>query len=356
MKKYPGFTLVELLATIAIIGLLVGLLLPAVQSARESARRVSCMNKIAQLGKACLLFRNAQAAFPSAFTSKTFQSASSNAYLTCGSGMPDFSNDQGPAWTVQVLPYLDDINRYNSFNAAAGFDGAYVGWNVTNRTAAYTPNTAFQCPSDPASLPDVPNTNYFGVSGGGAWSAPPSGKTPKNGYAWLGTSNGLLYYNNGIIPINGRVTEGSILDGTSNTFLLGETRYQFQLASEVAWAAYKPDFPVDRVSRPSWAGGARLWSCSSNTTFALGATAASTSKTGINASGCTDMTKAPPLMAAECNPGLNQVSAFGSFHPGGCHMALADGATKFIDEMIDINLYRRLGQRADGALMETLPW
>jgi type II secretory pathway pseudopilin PulG len=84
---------------IAIIGLLAGLLLPAVQSARESARRASCTNKIAQLGKACLMYANSNGAYPAAFTSRNFSTVPISAYTgACGgTTIPIFSNDQSPS-------------------------------------------------------------------------------------------------------------------------------------------------------------------------------------------------------------------------------------------------------------------
>jgi prepilin-type N-terminal cleavage/methylation domain-containing protein/prepilin-type processing-associated H-X9-DG protein len=356
-----GLTLVELLAVIAIIGLLAGLLLPAVQRARESARRITCSNKIAQLGKACLQYAAANGAFPAAFTSKNFAAIQPMSVYKSGS-FADFSNDQSPSWTIAILPFLDQQPRFDSFKpwgTGVGYDGVYGGNWGTNLTAAYTPNNAYQCPSDPVSDSSETNSNYFGVSGGGLWAAPPAGKTPKDGYPWF-VANSAYIYNNGIIHINARVTDGAILDGLSNTLLVGETRYQFVYRSEVAWAAFTNNsFYVGRVSRPSWAAGARGWGSGSGVFLLLASTQASTSLTGINASGCTDMLKAPPLMdsASNCaSPGQAMVSSFGSFHPGGCHFALADGSVKFVDEMIDINLYRRLGQKADGQLMGTLPW
>lgn len=358
-----GFTLVELLAVIAIIGLLVGLLIPAVQSARESARRVTCANKIAQLGKACLLYANANGAYPAAFTSKNFSHMPMQTY-TDSCGPVDFGNDQSPSWTVAILPFLDQQPRYDSFKprttgaGAAGYDGVYGGNWGANLTAAYTPNNAYQCPSDPVSDSSETNTNYFGVSGGGLWQSAPAGKTPKDGYPWFRT-NSAFYYNNGIIHINGRVTDGAILDGTSNTFMMGETRYQWVYRSEVAGFALNPTYTVGRVSRPSWAAGARKWECSLGGSTILASTQASTSRSGINASGCTDMLKAPPFLdlASNCSaPYQQMIGSFGSFHPGGCHFTLADGSLKFVDEMIDINLYRRLGQKADGQLMSDLPW
>jgi len=368
-----GLTLVELLAVIAIIGLLMGLLLPAVQSARESARRVTCANKLGQIAKACLLYANANGAYPAAFTSKNFEHMPMQSY-TGNCGPVVFGNDQSPSWTIAILPFLGQQPRYDSFKpwttgaGAAGYDGHPSSGNSwgANFTAAYTPNNAYQCPSDPVSDSTETNTNYFGVSGGGHWAN--ANKLPKDGNPWVSV-NGASYYNNGVIHINGRVTEGAILDGTSNTFMLGETRYQFVLRSEQAWAVHTNNaFWVGRVGRPSWAGGSRAWSCGSNS-FALwlGSTQASTSLFGINVSGCTDMLKAPPLMhaASNCNsPGQAMLGGFGSFHPGGCHFALADGAVKFVDEMIEfsnstsrpLGLYNRLGVKADGALMNSLPW
>jgi prepilin-type N-terminal cleavage/methylation domain-containing protein len=365
-----GFTLVELLTTIAIIGLLIALLLPAIQSARESARRMTCANKLGQIAKACLLYANSNGTYPAAFTSRAFSSVPMAAFAgSCGGAtIPTFSNDQSPAWSVVILPFLEQQSRFDSFvphQSGGAFDGAYNRWTGTNRTAAYTPNSAYQCPSDPVSDSSETNTNYFGVSGGfsgttGNWLSPaPAGKMPKDGYIWF-AANGAAHFNSGIIHINGRVTEGAILDGLSNTFLIGETRYQWTLRSEEAIEAFEPRTAVGMVSRPSWAGGARNWGCRADGLMNLiVSTHASTSRTSINGSGCTDMLKAPPLRdgASNCRqPYQNMQGDFGSFHPGGCHFALADGAVKFVDEMIDINLYRRLGVRADGQLMSGLPW
>jgi prepilin-type processing-associated H-X9-DG protein len=356
-------TLVELLAVIAIIGLLMGLLLPAVQSARESARRVTCANKLKQISLACLQYANANGAYPAAFTSRNFEHMPMQVYSGSMCVTGNFGNDQSPSWTVVTLPFLDQQPRHDSFRpwgGGNGYDGAHNGssWGTWNRDLAYTPNNAYQCPSDPVSDSSETNTNYFGVSGGGLWTAGSGNNTPKNGYPWFLVNN-AFHYNNGIIHINGRVNEGAILDGLSNTFLVGETRYQWTLRSEQAIAAFDPGFWVGRVSRPSWAGGARSWCCGTGCGVTLASTHASTSRTSINGSGCTDMLKAPPLRsnASNCGAPYQQMAGdFGSFHPGGCHFALADGSVRFVHETIDINLYRRLGQKADGELMSGLPW
>ena len=361
MKNRTAFTLVELLAVIAIIGILIALLLPAVQNARESGRRASCSNKLKQIALACRLHASAKGTFPAAFSSVGFSGMPPDAY-TASCGATNFSNDQSPSWSIAILPFLGDQPRFDSFKpwgSGNGYDGAYGGsWGTWNRDRAYTPNNAYQCPSDPVSNATETNTNYFGVSGGGTWSAPPAGKTPADGYPWF-TTNGAFYYNNGIIHINGRVTDAKILDGSSKTFLVGETRYQWVYRSEVAIAAFNSAYWVGRVSRPSWAGGARNWSCVGGASTIVASTTASTSRSSINASGCNDVLRAPPMLdpASNCSgPYQFMQGDFGSFHPGGCHFALADGAVKFVGETIDINLYRQLGQRADGARLSNPPW
>jgi len=361
MKNRTAFTLVELLAVIAIIGILIALLLPAVQNARESGRRAACSNKLKQIALACRLHASAKGTFPAAFSSVGFSGMPPDAY-TASCGATNFSNDQSPSWSIAILPFLGDQPRFDSFKpwgSGNGYDGAYGGsWGTWNRDRAYTPNNAYQCPSDPVSNATETNTNYFGVSGGGTWSAPPAGKTPADGYPWF-TTNGAFYYNNGIIHINGRVTDAKILDGSSKTFLVGETRYQWVYRSEVAIAAFNSAYWVGRVSRPSWAGGARNWRCVDRASTIVASTTASTSRSSINASGCNDVLRAPPMLdpASNCSdPYKFMQGDFGSFHPGGCHFALADGAVKFVGETIDINLYRQLGQRADGARLSTPPW
>jgi len=365
MKNRTAFTLVELLAVIAIIGILIALLLPAVQNARESGRRASCSNKLKQIALACRLHASAKGTFPAAFSSTNFSSVPASTYAgACGGAyITNFSNDQSPSWTIAILPFLGDQPRFDSFRpwgSGNGYDGVYGGsWGTWNRDRAYTPNNAYQCPSDPTSNSAETNTNYFGVSGGGLWAAGSATNTPDKGYPWF-VANSAYIYNNGVIHINGRVTDAKILDGSSKTFLVGETRYQFVYRSEVAWAAFTNNgFWVGRVSRPSWAGGARGWGCSGSQFLLLASTQSSTSLRGINASGCTDMTKAPPLMDAASNcssPGVDMAGSFGSYHPGGCYFALADGAVKFVNETIDITLYRQLGQRADGQRMSGPPW
>ena len=240
-----------------------------------------------------------------------------------------------------MLPFQGDQARYDSFRHRNGdFSGFHSGYPSVNRDKAYTPNGDFQCPSHERSLPNVPNTDYFGVSGGGQWTGTvPAGKQPSDGYSWFAV-NSAYYFDNGTIVINGSVRPKDVTDGTSKQFLLGESRFQFQLCSEEAAAAVDPaNLPLGRVSRPSWAGTAR--SSPSGTTIGSTALAASYS---INGSLWNDVYS----YRASIDIWREQLRYFGSRHPGGCQMAYADGSVRFTDETIDIATFRRLGSRADG--------
>jgi prepilin-type N-terminal cleavage/methylation domain-containing protein/prepilin-type processing-associated H-X9-DG protein len=339
MPTRQAFTLVELLVVIAIIGTLVGLLLPAVQAARESARRASCSNKLSQLAKGCLNYESGQRALPPAFTDAGFVTPSAT-YLG-QSGTTGASAMTAP-WTVRILPFIDDQPRYDTFRLTAGsFNGAWVNYPTINRTQAYTPNQAFQCPSHIRSTGTTPNTDYFGVSGGGVNAAPPTGRTHLEGYRWCtGFFGNQNFFSNGAIIVNGSIKAKDIRDGTSKQFMLAESRYQFTLESEVAWAVTtNGSFWVGRVSRPSWAGSSRT------NTFTGPHSTTAAAINGINSSAFVD-TSAAPVSCSPC--GGEMTTTFGSYHPEGCHFAFADGSVHFVSERMDINAYRRLGSRADG--------
>ena len=340
--RRTAFTLVELLVVIAIIGLLVGLLLPAVQAARETARQATCLNKLSQLSKGCLNYESARGVYPPAFTDAGFSNPT-DVYLG-NSGTTGASVMTAP-WTVRILPFCEDVARYSKFNQTAGsFGGDFGGYPAANKTQAYTPNNAYQCPSHKNSLPTTPNTDYFGVSGGGRASAPPAGKKPSNGYQWCtGYYGNQNFFSNGAIVVNGSISSKDITDGTSKQFMVAETRYQFTLESEQAWAISSAgSFWVGRVSRPSWAGTSRQG------TFVGSHSTTGAAVNGVNSSDFVDTFAAPDsgCGATICSGEMSKT--FGSYHPGGCNIAFADGSVQFITQTIDINLYRQLGSRADG--------
>jgi prepilin-type N-terminal cleavage/methylation domain-containing protein len=335
MQARRGFTLVELLTVIAIIGLLIALLLPAVQNSRESSRRAACSNKLKQIALACLTFESARGRFPPAFESKnlaTWLASGSNA-LRSGSIT---TSDQGPPWTVLILPFLDDAPRFGSFDVTKRFDGvAATSSNWTpNVVPAYRVNSAFLCAS--TLRPTWPNTNYVAVSGGSKVATPrfanaAAGETSADGFRWFWASsdNFRSFFDNGLIVINGRIRAGSVSDGLAKTLLVGETRYQ---SSQEDIDAYELAVPADKGrftgQWPSWATTSRAF----GSHIMYGTTAAAVVY-GIN--------------AYDTYGNVSIGNGFSGFHPGGCHLAFGDGAVRFVVNQTDITLLRSLGCRAD---------
>jgi prepilin-type N-terminal cleavage/methylation domain-containing protein len=209
IRRYPalasrGFTLVELLVVIAIIGVLVGLLLPAVQSAREAARRMQCANNLRQLGLAAHTFSDTYQFIPPAFIGSNAEAADQNSWAT---------------WGALVLPYLEQGNQYNL-------------WDIHYRVA-HQPQAAYQtqiktyhCPSR---LKPVLSQGDFASPGGAL-----SDYAASFGTAALYTdSNGAMIPNLPFVTTDkngepylekwiGQVRWANITDGTSNTTLFGE--------------------------------------------------------------------------------------------------------------------------------------
>ena len=213
-----GFTLVELLVVIAIIGILVAFLLPAVQSARSSARRVQCMNNLKQLALGVLRYHDANEIFPPSGMWPTKR-------------LLNLRHDVGPNWVILTLPYLEQQNLFDSFALNLPIS------HFRNRAARSTSLAVMQCPEDighETFYEGVNTTRRFGPD----WARGNYAANAANG--WLGGNPGdlesvfgednrgfdgwLSHQRRGVMGPNVAVDLSQITDGASNTILLAEVR------------------------------------------------------------------------------------------------------------------------------------
>ncbi|QDU62037.1 Type II secretion system protein G precursor [Planctomycetes bacterium Pan216] len=327
-----GFTLVELLVVIAVIGILVSLLLPAIQQAREAARRMQCTNKLKQLAVALHNYADAHSVLPPTAVNKLpFDCPGGLGYSVDSEG-----NGQAP-WTVLVLPYLDQQQRYDRFNLNVSFTPYLTSPGTSygvNRDLQNELNRSYVCPTNPvsSSATEENENNYLAVMGGGTSAEACSFHS--------GVLRGL--WDNGLMYVNSSHGLEDATDGTSRTALLGESKYQI---SRVTGAA------------ASQAGAARTWA----TTARNGATGPDPQAVAFSEPINQPERDFDPLNAGVIPAATNKVSyvwgvvnrAMGSFHPGGANLAMADGSVHFLSDAADIAILQSLGKRDDGGPLET---
>jgi prepilin-type N-terminal cleavage/methylation domain-containing protein/prepilin-type processing-associated H-X9-DG protein len=305
-----AFTLVELLVVIAIIGILIGMLLPAVQKVREAANRVRCQNSLKQLGIAMHNYHTAMGCFPSG-------QVVVGATVCPAQTTPD-TGARAP-WSVLLLPFIEQDALYRKFDFNNNFSINMEQQGVAqNHNLQIQPNEAFWCPSDPRVVGSN-LTSYMVCAGGG---------TP-TGCPCIATSyTGFIDYANGVCFINSQVKTTDIIDGTSNTYMMGETKYQVA----DLWTSPVAD------KRGFWSGGVYLrsdWRYYVNLSAAV--EPINQPMTGADYTATTLRTSEAPVGRT-----------FGSFHAGGCNMAFADGSIHFMSQTTDVNVHRQLGIIADG--------
>lgn len=291
LRRKPGFTLVELLVVIAIIGILIALLLPAVQAAREAARRMQCSSNLKQIALAMHNYHGSLNVFPPGYVSSNPGTKGSTSWCRSGSV-------QGAPWTVMLLPYLEQQSLYDRFDFSVPFQ------KTSNQMAPpndqyIEPLSVYRCPSD-ARAGTEKYTCYFGVQGGG--TAPDCANISCSAPGERG------FYVSGILYGGSEVTFRDVTDGTSHVFMVGESRY----------------------GNAFWGSSAKQDNCAFSQ----------------NLAGAQDQINLFPYA------GVHSTRGFSSFHPGGCQFAMVDGSVHFVTETIDLTVYQQSGQRDDGFPIE----
>jgi prepilin-type N-terminal cleavage/methylation domain-containing protein len=321
LSKRKAFTLIELLVVIAIIAVLIALLLPAVQQAREAARRTQCKNNLHNIGLALHNYHDAFKLFPFAFTSSGYSSAGGGAWTFV-------SNTTG--W-VMLLPYLDQSPLYNSIDSRFAMGrwnpggGTLVGGGPTpaNAQASSTRLEVLLCPTDDGSQFFPGFDGNYGCETGRPSYKSSYGFSTTQPHPW---SNDLGYewnYENrqarAMFGLFSNSTFRDLRDGGSNTVAVSETTLEVYDGITESWAcmqhvggginfANPPNIKINNWYCCSWA--------------------------------------TPPN--ANFTPGrLGEWGSPGSQHVGGMHVLLGDGSARFINENIDNTTRQRLGYIAD---------
>lgn len=316
LNRRPGFTLIELLVVIAIIAVLIALLLPAVQQAREAARRSQCKNNLKQLGIALHNYHDTFSVFP-----------------------PGGLYPRRASFFVMLFPYMDQAAAYNQLDFNSSFTAN--GGSITPAMTAFLPTIrvpGLNCPSSEmttyAAHPNdgltVQRANYVGISG--------SVYDPNNPSTILAVNSGMVYgwyVNNGILAANSKAQMRDIVDGSSNTFMVGEqgrplldnvTDNRGSAYCGGAWAGcYQPGESTNPgVNINQFCGPLTNVAYGINN-MASGLTWAST-----------------PYQSS---------TPFSSRHVGGAHFLRGDGTVVFISENISFPTLLKLVNMRDGAVL-----
>jgi prepilin-type N-terminal cleavage/methylation domain-containing protein/prepilin-type processing-associated H-X9-DG protein len=361
-----GFTLIELLVVIAIIAVLIGLLLPAVQAAREAARRIQCVNNLKQIGLGLYNYESANTSFPPGGESTAFGAVPPCASMT----YPETQFVDGAySPLARILPFMEGANQFNAIN----FNLDYNDLTGSNFTGASAVINVFLCPSaarqpgggrdsiDPLDtlsqqfgvgygVQDYGATVYTDIDPTGIQGGPGSNQcTPYRNKA--SRANGLLK--------QGQTKIGDITDGTSNTIAIGEdagrdARFKspYQETDEVG-SSLKSDTCQVGYGAPQYPAGGRNVPTGFRRYWRWAEPDGSYGVSGAPNNPGTPSNEGTPYATTTVSAGNNcgANDELFSFHPGGVNVLMGDGSVRYIKNTINVVALRGLVTLANGEVI-----
>ncbi len=328
-KKPTGFTLVELLVVIAIIGVLVALLLPAVQAAREAARRTQCLNQIRQVALACHNYESALGKFPKASDETTF------------------------SYVLKIANHMEQNTLADRVDLREPWD------DVNNQLAlAGTVIPFLKCPSSPDSeimlsgmlfeQEDIQRNHYLAVMGGKDSASASANFCSQEPFTVIGDCSTGGLASNGVINTVEEVAFRRITDGSSNTLLIGEASWS--LGSLLPWYAGVEQTDETVTDLDDGSGTRDDGSGTRNPprrTIHSGKNVASPLNVGVIVASEAASNLSSGTLAVPPND-----ASFGSLHPATVHFAFADASARGLNEDIEIEVLRLLSSRDDGRVID----
>lgn len=349
--RRTGFTLIELLVVIAIIAVLASLLLPAVQNAREAARRTQCKNRLKQIGLALHEYHDSQGTFPIGAT-----------YAPTPDGNDKVPAIRGSSFFVAILPWIDQRNAYQRLIheapggiSATGYSGNPNGTILDDLYVAvyWCPSAAMSeyVPATSGQQYNLMTTTYVGIAGAAfrGTNVNPDAEV----VGTCGNNSEAILGRNGLLLENQSFGMRDITDGTTNTLLVAEQSSSQYPTVDVSSGQPVVSLVTDEAIRSSYYGS--VWAGTNHpaglvsggpTTSCHHVYNVTTVRYGINLNGSAPATGDTTIVSGGAHTPIM------SAHPGGANVVFADGGVRFLNENLNFGVLMAISDRHDGAVLK----